>query len=255
MDNYRQSLMQEDGSGAAPVGDRGEGSAQSEDVQSNLVLPSEGQEAQGPVRRRPQQQQAQQAGSATMLPPGLREAAAQPAATTQTGAHSAAFAPALLAPVAELQRTVLSPAAVEMEAEQAAAAVPPPAPQPMLDMHGWHQLQTTPIGGSLPAAGSGSGDARGSHDRSGHATMTGVVSAEPGALRSLGAGGSGSQTPLDSSPQLALQRAPQALLPVSSSKLGGGAAAALPGQCEALSPHAGHKRQRSASPQPAAEQH
>ena len=261
--------MQEDGSGAAPAAGGAEGSAQSEGVQSNLVLPSEDQEAQGPLRRHPQQQQQQQqqqpAGIAALLP-GLHLAAAQPAATTQTGALSVAFAPVLappapvLAPAAEPQPTVVSPAAAAAEQQVSAAAAPPAQQQqPLLDMQGWRQLQTTPIGGSLPAAGSGSG-ARGSHDRSGHATMTGVLSAEPGALRSLGAGGSGSHAPPDGSPPEALQRAPQALPAAAavgfqgSNKLGGSGGDAPPGggQCEAQSPHAGHKRQRSPGPEPGA---
>lgn len=272
-----------DGSGVVPMVDRAEGSGQSEDVQSNLVLSSD---VLGPCLQLPAA-----AGGGMQVPSAS-------AATNATGALSAAPRVPLLLPQHAAAPAQQQGAASAPEVHSAAAAhvpmvvevvaaLPAQAPQQpqqqqpaLISMQGWRQLHTTPIGGSLGAGASGQrGGTPGSNEGTGHATQTGVMSTAPGVVPSQGGGQSGEhvahtvaaalpprpqrQTPSPLAPQQQQQEqaSAEAALHQGSNSMNGGRAAvggsagheaqllaeiaAVPEQ-----QRAGHKRQRARSPSP-----
>ncbi len=241
----RHSVMA--GSALPPIVDRAEGLGESEDVSSNIVLGGHAAAARAAM-------------------------SAAPAATTLTGALSAA-------PAAAQQAVAVAAAAQQQQQQQQAQQEVQQAPQlqqaqqAIVSMAGWRQLQTTPIGGSLPAAGS---CPPGSGEGTGHATATGLHSTAVGVVPSLPLSGGdsapgqlpqGARPPLPhGSPQQLLQQqaqAKQALVRRAATNEGqqgsnspangpmeeGEQQAQWPLEAAVDAAH-GHKRQRQASPPP-----
>jgi hypothetical protein len=255
MENYRHSVMA--GSALPPIVDRAEGLGESEDVSSNVVLGANAAAARAAFSSAPAATTI--TGALSAAPAAARQAAAAAAAAQQQQQQ---------AQTQEVQQPQRVP-----EQSQQVAQQPQQAQQAIVSMAGWRQLQTTPIGGSLPAAGSGP---PGSGDGTGHATATGLHSTGVGVVPSLPLSGGGEspqgQVPQGMRPPLPHHAAQQvvdaaahkqALLrraaanegqqgsnsPASGRMDEGEQQAQWPPELT-LEPQQGHKRQRQASPPP-----